>query len=88
MKIAAMLAMLVAVVLLVGAFSDWHEDSQTAPARVTSLFENARGRDYDELHRELAEQSSRETSEAVRALAGFAFLIAGIAMFVQKERAV
>jgi hypothetical protein len=77
MRIAAgCIALLIAVILLVGAAVDFNADMTNAPENIRQAFADIH--DDAALNRDLAETDSRKNSEAVRAAAGAAFLVAGL----------
>jgi hypothetical protein len=77
MKIAAgIIVLLVAVVLLGGALIDYREDIDNAPERIRRGFSDV-GNDAA-FNRDMDEINSRKNSEMIRAVAGAAFLAAGL----------
>jgi hypothetical protein len=77
MKIAAgCLVLLVAVILLGGAFMDWRDDENSSSGRMDREFREI-GNDTA-FYRDMAEDDSRKSSEEIRAVAGAAFLAAGL----------
>lgn len=83
MKIAAgCIALLVAVILLGGAFMDWRQDALNAGENISRGFSEMN--DPAAFNRDMAEADSRKNSEAIRAVAGAAFLVGGL--FMLKKR--
>lgn len=77
MKTAAgCIALLVALILLVGACSDYRDDATTSATNINQA--------YSDIHnqaafdRDMAEANSRRTSEEIRAVIGAAFLVGGL----------
>lgn len=77
--VAGCIALLVAVILLVGAFVDFRDDMKTAPDRIHRDFADI-GNDAA-FQSDMVEADARKNSEAIRAIAGAAFLAAGLFMF-------
>ena len=81
--VAACIALLVAAVLLVGAFIDFQSDVETAPERIRAGFADIG--DAAAFQRDIAENDARKNSEASRAVVGAAFLVAGLFMLARSK---
>jgi hypothetical protein len=87
MRIAAgCIALLLAVILLGGAGMDWLDDVNNSSERIRADSSALSIGDYAALNRDLAESESRKNSEAVRAVAGATFLVAGLFIFGTREK--
>jgi hypothetical protein len=87
MKIlAGCILLLVAVILLGGAFMDFQEDADDASRRITREF--AEIHDEAALNRDFDENQARKNSETIRAVAGAAFLASGLFVFGTRRKSV
>ncbi|MGO9261823.1 MAG: hypothetical protein ACLQU1_36805 [Bryobacteraceae bacterium] len=87
MKIAAgCIALLVAIILLGGAFVDFIDDVKNKPERIRAYYAAIERHDDAAVDRDNAEAESRQNSMAVRAVAGAAFLVAGLFILGKREK--
>jgi hypothetical protein len=84
MKVAGCISLLVAMVLLIGAFIDFQEDMKEAPDRIR--------RDFADIHDDAAfrhdmdDADARKNSETIRAVVGAAFLVAGLVLVTRRGK--
>jgi hypothetical protein len=82
--VAGCISLLVAMVLLIGAFMDFQEDTKEAPDRIR--------RDFSDMHDDAAfrhdmdEADARKNSETIRAVVGAAFLVAGLVLVTRRGK--
>jgi hypothetical protein len=87
MKIAAgCIALLVALILLGGALMDYSDDAKNAATNIHQGFDAIRTGDDTDFNRLMAEADARKTSEEVRAIAGAAFLVAGLFILAKRKQ--
>jgi hypothetical protein len=87
MRGAAIISFLVALVLIGVAYSDWHEGAQNAAHDMEESFRELNRGDTAALDQRLAEKREAERTQAIEAIGGVAFLIAGLALWSKRATA-
>jgi hypothetical protein len=83
MKIAGILSIVVALVLLGAAFAGWKADMDEAPDRISQGFHAIGTSDFAAY---MAAEDARRSSLEMEAIAGAAFLITGVALVSRRTR--
>src|ERR1700683_3973876 len=82
--VAGCISLLLAVILLVGAFIDFQEDMKSGPERIRRDFADI-GNDAA-FQRDMAETDARKNSETIRAVVGAAFLVVGLVLVAKRGK--
>jgi hypothetical protein len=77
-KAAGIISLIVALILLGGAFFDYKEDTEKLPERIAQGYRDMHN--DEAFRRDMQEIDDRKSSEMIRSLAGAAFLITGLVL--------
>lgn len=86
MKAAAILSFLVALILGGTSFSGWYDDQRDRPAYLRELSHDFDRRNSAAMDQYIAEARGKEHTQALEAIGGAVFLIAGLALWSKRPQ--
>jgi hypothetical protein len=84
MRAAAILSFFVALILIGTALSGWYDEEQGSSEHISEEFRQLERRDYTALDQSIAQSREREHVQALEAIGGVMFLIAGLVLWSKR----